>query len=130
LGEVGEVGDVLQGMTIDTPSLQPEDGAPCNICKTSPTSPENPKNPDLTNNGKGLASGEVQGDVWAKSGDVGTSPKVCQHCGVEATADAPVQRCPVDGQEYLLHRACQADWLMTSEFPEFLRRAPDAEPKS
>ena len=123
---LGEVGDVLQGMTVDTPSLQPEGGAPCNICKTSPTSPENPKSPDLANNGNGLPSGEVQGDVWAKSGDVGTSPEmICQHCGAPATADSPVLLCAVDGQEYLLHRACQTEWMGETDdlaIPEFLRR--------
>jgi hypothetical protein len=86
-----------------------------------PTSPENPKNPDLTNNGKGLPSGEAQGDVWAKSGDVGTSPEVCQHCGGTATAESPVQLCAVDGKELLLHRHCQADWLNVS-IPPLLRR--------
>jgi hypothetical protein len=38
-------------------------------------------------------------------------PPVCAHCGAPATDDAPVQVCAVDGEEYLLHRACQDDWL-------------------
>jgi len=48
-------------------------------------------------------------------------PKVCQHCGAPATADSPVQLCAVEGQEYLLHRHCQADWLNVS-IPPLLRR--------
>jgi hypothetical protein len=36
---------------------------------------------------------------------------VCAHCGAPATADAPVQVCAVDGEEFPLHRECKADWL-------------------
>jgi hypothetical protein len=39
------------------------------------------------------------------------TPPVCAHCGAPATADSPIQRCAVDGEEFLLHRECQADWL-------------------
>ena len=38
-------------------------------------------------------------------------PLVCAHCGAPATADAPVQVCAIDGEEYPLHRDCQTDWL-------------------
>jgi hypothetical protein len=54
-----------------------------------------------------------------------TFPPVCVHCGAPATADSPVQRCAVDGQEYWLHRHCQADWLNVS-IPPNLRRKPGA----
>jgi len=63
-------------------------------------------------------------------------PEICQHCGAPATADSPVQVCAIDGEEFLLHRHCQADWLRETSatedlaIPEFLRRTPDAEPKS
>ena len=53
---------------------------------------------------------------------------VCAQCGAPATDESPVQLCAIDGKEVLLHRACQADWLMTSEFPEFLRRTPRGQP--
>ena len=43
-------------------------------------------------------------------------PPVCVHCGGPATADAPVRLCTVEGEEHLLHRACQAEWL--SETPD------------
>jgi hypothetical protein len=48
-------------------------------------------------------------------------PPVCIHCGAPATADAPVQLCAVEGKEYLLHRACQKEWLDLS-IPPSLRR--------
>jgi putative DNA primase/helicase len=55
-------------------------------------------------------------------------PQVCVHCGAPATSDSPIQACAVDGEEFLLHRHCQAGWLNeTNEdlvIPEFLRRAP------
>jgi hypothetical protein len=38
-------------------------------------------------------------------------PLVCQHCGGPATAEAPVQLCSVEGETFLLHRKCWADWL-------------------
>jgi hypothetical protein len=28
-----------------------------------------------------------------------------------ATADAPVQLVAIEGEEFLLHRACQKDWM-------------------
>src|SRR5262249_52586526 len=49
-------------------------------------------------------------------------PQVCQHCGAPATADAPVQMCAIDGEEFLLHRHCQADWLGDLSIPHFLQR--------
>jgi hypothetical protein len=48
-------------------------------------------------------------------------PPVCAHCGAPATAEAPVLRCAVDGQELLLHRACQKEWLDVSIPPGLLR---------
>ena len=38
------------------------------------------------------------------------SPQVCEHCGTPATPKSPVQLCAIDGEEYLLHRDCRADW--------------------
>jgi hypothetical protein len=59
-------------------------------------------------------------------------PLVCVHCGAPATADSPVQLCAVDGQEFLLHRTCRADWLNETNgdlgIPEFLRRTPRGQP--
>ena len=58
----------------------------------------------------------------------GDFPPVCAHCGAPATADHPIQLCAVDGEELLLHRDCQADWLNETNadlgIPEFLRRTP------
>jgi hypothetical protein len=45
------------------------------------------------------------------NGRAGPYPRVCQHCGQAETAAAPVQSCFVAGEEYLLHRQCQRDWL-------------------
>lgn len=56
--------------------------------------------------------------------DGATYPQVCQHCGAPATTDAPVQLCAVDGEEYLLHPACRADFLGVS-LPPFLQRGPN-----
>jgi hypothetical protein len=36
---------------------------------------------------------------------------VCEHCGAPATPTSPVQLCGFDGEQYLLHPNCQADWL-------------------
>ena len=52
-------------------------------------------------------------------------PPVCVHCGAPATADSPVQLCAVDGEEYLLHRGCQADWLDLSIPPLLRRTSPE-----
>ena len=38
-------------------------------------------------------------------------PPVCDHCGAPATPESPIQLCAVEGEEFLLHRACQDDWL-------------------
>ncbi len=48
-------------------------------------------------------------------------PRVCGHCGAPETAAAPVQLCAVDGETFLLHRGCQAEWLGVT-IPHFLRR--------
>jgi putative DNA primase/helicase len=37
--------------------------------------------------------------------------RVCEHCGAPERPDDPVQECWVEGEEYLLHRGCQNDWL-------------------
>jgi putative DNA primase/helicase len=48
---------------------------------------------------------------------------ICQHCGAPATAVSPVQLCAVNGEEVLLHPACQADWLGDDlSIPPFLQR--------
>lgn len=53
-------------------------------------------------------------------------PRVCAHCGAPATADAPVQLCAVEGETFLLHRACQKDWMGETSpdlsIPPFLQR--------
>src|SRR6516165_8059937 len=69
------------------------------------------------------------GGVADQNGDNGsydalgaeTFPPVCAHCGAAATADAPVLLCAVEGEELLLHRACQKEWLDLSIPPRFLR---------
>jgi hypothetical protein len=39
-------------------------------------------------------------------------PPVCVHCGEpQDRPDNPVQECWVDGENYLLHRNCQREWL-------------------
>jgi hypothetical protein len=63
----------------------------------------------LDSNGKSPPVAELQhfsGEI-----DPNEFPQVCQHCGEPATTDAPVQLCAIDGEEYLLHPECQADWL-------------------
>jgi hypothetical protein len=59
---------------------------------------------------KPASNGQCVGVAVQKGG---SSPyeQVCEHCGAPATADAPVQLCAVDGEEFLLHPACRADWL-------------------
>jgi hypothetical protein len=42
-------------------------------------------------------------------------PPVCAHCGAPATTDSPIQLCAVEGEELLLHRACQEDWLASTD---------------
>ena len=74
--------------------------------------------------GLNVCTGELplsEGKTSSDSNGGEDYPKVCQHCGAPATADQPVQLCAVDGQEYLLHRDCQADWLDVS-IPPLLRR--------
>jgi len=60
------------------------------------------------------------------SGDTDALQQVCQHCGAPATADSPIQLCAIDGEEFLLHRDCQADWLSEASpdlsIPPFLQR--------
>jgi hypothetical protein len=50
-------------------------------------------------------------DVADVRGDGEDEPRVCQHCGGPERPGEPVQECWVDGEEYLLHRKCQTDWL-------------------
>jgi len=38
-------------------------------------------------------------------------PLVCEHCGAPERPDRPVQRYSKDGQAFLLHQACHAEWL-------------------
>jgi hypothetical protein len=59
-----------------------------------------------------------------ESDDFYAFPPVCDHCGVPANPESPVQLCAIEGKEYRLHRACQAEWLNLT-IPEFLRRAKD-----
>jgi hypothetical protein len=56
----------------------------------------------------------------------GPFPLVCVHCGEPERPGDPVQECAVgDGELYLLHRHCQAEWLGDSwDIPDWLRRAP------
>lgn len=52
-------------------------------------------------------------------------PPICAQCGAPATDDAPVQLCAVEGVEYLLHPACQKDWMGETDdlaISEFVRR--------
>ena len=46
-------------------------------------------------------------DRKGETGDEGTSPSVCVHCGSPATAAHPVQECWIDGEQMYLHRRCQ-----------------------
>jgi hypothetical protein len=129
LGDVGEVGDVLRGMTVNDPDFNQRYPEPFLPCKTSPTSPEKPENGKIANNGNVLQSGEVSGEVL---GEVPTSPDalVCEHCGSPATPDSPVLPCAVKGRELLLHSNCQVEWLGGAQadevldIPQFLRRTP------
>ena len=40
--------------------------------------------------------------------------RICQYCGLERP-DEPVLDCGVDGEQYLLHRGCQHDFLKAME---------------
>ncbi len=50
--------------------------------------------------------------------------RVCVHCGQPERPDDPIQACHVNGDAYLLHRACQRDWKPDDglDIPEYLRR--------
>jgi len=85
----------------------------------------------LDGNGKMPPSARVHdfsGGTDARA-DSDAFPLVCIHCGIPATTDSPVQLCAVAGEELLLHRACQVEWLNETAadltIPEFLRRAKD-----
>jgi hypothetical protein len=60
---------------------------------------------------KNLQSGENAHIDGFAGGNGSQLPPVCSHCGTPATPDAPVQVSAVDGEEFLLHRDCQTDWL-------------------
>jgi hypothetical protein len=68
-------------------------------------------------------SGETDARATLAPDDGDAFPPVCVHCGAAETADAPVLLCAVEGEELLLHRHCQADWLDLA-IPKSLRRAP------
>jgi hypothetical protein len=40
-----------------------------------------------------------------------SGPGVCQLCGEPERPDEPVLECWVEGEQYLLHRGCQKEWL-------------------
>jgi hypothetical protein len=74
-------------------------------------------------NGNGKSPPVARWQEFSGDTEVAESfPPVCVHCGGPTTADQPVQLCAVEGEEYLLHRACQKEWLDLS-IPPFLRRA-------
>lgn len=56
--------------------------------------------------------------VGGNGGMSESSPPVCQHCGGPATPNSPVQLCAVEGETFLLHRACQAEWQEKEEHRE------------
>jgi hypothetical protein len=91
-------------------------------------SPDGSKNGNLSYSHAGL-------DAWTdKSAGNGAKTNfdqdltpICQHCGTpEGQPDNPVQSCWVDGEEFFLHRDCQADWLSKDKLsiPLFLKREP------
>jgi len=63
---------------------------------------------------KPAPNGQCDGVTVQKGGNGACAcddPVVCDHCGAPATPDAPVHVCTVEGEDRLLHRACQAEWL-------------------
>jgi hypothetical protein len=58
-----------------------------------------------------LSEGEARSGHQNGGNGTADFPPICVHCGAPTTADTPVQVYAVDGEEYLLHRACQDDWL-------------------
>jgi hypothetical protein len=71
-------------------------------------------------NNDGLCNG-----VTVRNEENDESARVCQHCGAPERPDTPVRSCWVDGNEYLLHPDCQAEWLGDDlSIPVFLRRLP------
>ena len=89
--------------------------------------PDGSKNTNLSYSHAGL-------DAWTdrntqpgveESFDQDSTP-VCEHCGNPATPSSPVQLCAVEGQTFLLHRACWAEWMEKDDLgiPDFLRREP------
>jgi Protein of unknown function (DUF3631) len=88
--------------------------------------------PNGHNDGMTLES-PPQGRADQKNGgdgaqDAQSFPAVCEHCGAPDTADLPVLPHAVDGEEHLLHRDCQADYLGAAQpkddpsIPPFLQR--------
>jgi Protein of unknown function (DUF3631) len=79
--------------------------------------------------------GEAHSDQAAGPNGGQEFPRVCVHCGAPATTYAPFQLCAVNGEEFALHRHCQADWLSESDtptspnlsIPPFLQRTPIGE---
>jgi hypothetical protein len=80
--------------------------------------------------------------VSDQKGDTGSCddfPSVCVHCGGAATPVSPVLPLAIEGETFLLHPACRAEWLgdaPNSKFaipadnsvPQFLRRPMPPEP--
>jgi putative DNA primase/helicase len=65
-------------------------------------------------NNDGLCCGvaiQKRGTAPAGANGGGSWPRICQHCGNQETPADSVQACYVDGEQYLLHRGCQRDWL-------------------
>jgi putative DNA primase/helicase len=80
------------------------------------TSPHGSKNGNLSYSPAGLHACTDKTVQPAAANDFDQDlPPVCAHCGAPATADAPVLACAVDGEEFLLHRACQVDFLNATE---------------
>jgi putative DNA primase/helicase len=50
-----------------------------------------------------------------QKGGNGVDARVCEHCGAPERPGQPVLDCWVDGDEYLLHRGCQNEWLAASD---------------
>jgi hypothetical protein len=60
-------------------------------------------------------SGETDAHTHAGADTPESFPPVCAHCGAAERAGDPVQPCSVAGEEYLLHRSCQDEWLNQRE---------------
>lgn len=64
----------------------------------------------LNGNEKSPPVARVHGFQGGLTGETRFAP-VCEHCGGPATPSSPVQLCAAAGEEFLLHRDCQAEWL-------------------